>query len=113
MLNIFCPKSQTYTIPADSTAPTGVLIELIERFSAKAYSEYHFSNPGALTVHIGYGGTAAKATANAVASVAGTPSDAIVLLPGSVQIIRLSSQQYISGYSTSANPFHVMLGEGL
>ena len=48
--------------------------------------QFRIVNSGTVTVFLGFGPTAAEAAANAVAPVAGTPSNAMALLPGAIEV---------------------------
>jgi len=113
MVQSFCPKGQTYAIASAATAPAGVQIEIRSQEKGKFYTDYQFSNGGAETVFVGWGPDATTAQTNAAEPTAGTPKDCLVLLPGSVQVVRLSSESFISGYSAAANTFYVVIGQGL
>jgi hypothetical protein len=52
-------------------------------------------------------------TANAVAPVAGTPSAAIVLVPGAVEILRFNQDTFFSGLSSAAATVYITPGQGL
>jgi hypothetical protein len=62
---------------------------------------------------LGVGPTAAIATANAVAPVAGTPSSAIVLVPGAVEVLRFGRESFFSGLAAAASTVYIVQGEGL
>jgi hypothetical protein len=64
-------------------------------------------------VFLGIGPTAAIATANAVAPVAGTPSAAIVLVPGAVEVLRFGRESFFSGLSSSAATVYITPGQGM
>lgn len=109
----FAPFGQTFVIAADSTAPTGIQVTRGGRSNTKEYCEYMIVNSGSLIVHLGWGGDAATATANAVAATAGTPKNSLPIMPNSVQILRFGVDTYFSGYSASANSIYITIGEGL
>jgi hypothetical protein len=48
-----------------------------------------------------------------VAPVAGTPSAAIVLVPGAVEILRFGRESFFSGLGASAATVYIVQGEGL
>lgn len=112
-LKPFTQMGPTHLIPADSTAPAGVLVEKYDRFGAREPTSFRIFNSGSVIVHIGWGATAAKATANAVAATAGTPKDSIVLAPGAVEVLGFSSPSYFSGLSASAVSVYISCGEGV
>ena len=109
----FAPLGNTVVIPAAAVAPTGVQALVDARFDAQATGQYRIINSSANTVFLGVGSTAAIATANAVAPVAGTPSAAIVLVPGAVEILRFSRTSYFSGLATAAATVYIVQGEGM
>ena len=65
------------------------------------------------TVFLGTGPTAALAQAAAIAPVAGTPSDAIVLAPGAVEILRFNIDTFFSGLASGATTIYITPGEGI
>jgi len=109
----FNPQGKTIVVPADGTAPAGVQAPVFAKFDPQAVGQYRIVNAGTTTVFLGIGGTAAEATANAVAPVAGTPSDAIVLLPGAVEILRFTANTFFSGLSSAAATVYIVQGEGM
>ena len=78
----FAPLGETVVVPAAASAPTGVQALVSGRLDAQGTGQYRIINDSTYTVFLGVGTTAALATANAVAPVAGNPSPAIVLVPG-------------------------------
>jgi hypothetical protein len=110
----FAPLGNTVVIPAAAVAPTGVQALVDGRFDAQAVGQYRIINASTtVTVFLGVGGTAAEATANAVAPVAGTPSPAIVLLPGAVVILRFGRESFFSGLGSAAATVYIVQGEGM
>jgi hypothetical protein len=109
----FAPLGQTVVVAAASTAPTGVQAPVFEKFNPQNVGQYRFVNAGSNTVFLGTGPTAALAQAAAVAPVAGTPSDAIVLLPGAVEILRFNKDTFFSGLASAATTVYVTPGQGL
>ena len=109
----FAPLGNTVVIPAAAVASTGVQALVDARFNAQAVGQYRIINSSANTVFLGVGPTAAIATANAVAPVAGTPSAAIVLVPGAVEILRFNINTYFSGLSSAAATVYITPGQGL
>ena len=45
--------------------------------------------------------------------VAGTPSDAIVLVPGAVEILRFNKDTFFSGLAAAATTVYVTPGQGI
>jgi hypothetical protein len=109
----FCPLGETIVVAAAAVAPTGIQATVYSKFDAQNVGQYRFVNAGTNTVFIGTGGTAAEATANAVAPIAGDPSPAIVLLPGSIEILRFNQGTYFSGLAAAANTVYITPGQGL
>ncbi len=109
----FAPLGNTVVIPAAAVAPTGVQALVDARFDAQATGQYRFVNAGTDTVFLGTGPTAALAQAAAVAPVAGTPSDAIVLVPGAVEILRFNINTFFSGLASGATTVYVTPGQGI
>lgn len=109
----FSPLGQTVVVAAAGTAPTGVQAPVYEKFNPQNAGQYRFVNAGSNTVFLGTGASAAEATANAVAPVAGNPSPAIVLVPGAVEILRFNKDTYFSGLAAGATTVYVTPGQGL
>jgi hypothetical protein len=109
----FTPLGKTVAVAAAGTAPSGVQAPVYEKFDPQNAGQYRFINAGGTTVFLGTGATAAEATANSVAPVAGTPTAAIVLLPGAVEILRFNKDTYFSGLSSASATVYVTPGQGL
>jgi hypothetical protein len=109
----FNPLGKTVVVPAAGTASTGVQAPVLPKYNPQNTGQYRFINAGTTTVFLGTGPTAAIAEAAAVAPVAGTPSDAIVLVPGAVEILRFNIDTYFSGLSSSASTVYVTPGQGI
>jgi hypothetical protein len=110
----FAPLGNTVVIPAAASAPTGVQALVDARFDAQSTGQYRIINSSANTVFLGVGSTAAIATANAVAPVAGTPSAAIVLVPGAVEVLRFGRESFFSGLAPAgASTVYIVQGEGM
>jgi hypothetical protein len=109
----FAPLGNTVVVAATTSAPTGIQAPVYEKFEPQNAGQFRFINAGATNVFLGTGGTAAEATANAVAPVAGTPSAAIVLLPGAVEILRFNQTTFFSGLSSAAATVYITPGQGL
>ena len=109
----FAPLGQTVVIPAAASASTGVQALVDARFDAQAVGQYRIINSSANTVFLGVGPTAAIATANAVAPVAGTPSAAIVLVAGAVEVLRFGRESFFSGLASAASTVYIVQGEGM
>lgn len=110
----FTPQGNTVVISADATAPTGLQAPVFARLDAQGVGHYRIVNASStVTVFLGVGGTAAEATANAVIPVAGTPSAAIVLVPGAVEILRFNRTTFFSGIGSAAATVYIVPGDGL
>ena len=109
----FSPLGSTVLVPAAAVAPTGVQALVVARFDAQGTGQYRIINDSVYTVFLGVGSTAALATANAVAPIAGTPSAAIVLVPGAVEILRFGRESFFSGLATAAATVYIVQGEGI
>ena len=109
----FAPLGQTVVIPAAASAPTGVQALVDSRFDGQGTGQYRIINSSTNTVFLGVGTTAALATANAVAPIAGNPSPAIVLVPGAVEILRFARTSYFSGLATAPATVYIVQGEGI
>jgi hypothetical protein len=109
----FAPLGNTVVIPAAASASTGVQALVDARFDAQSTGQYRIINSSANTVFLGVGPTAAIAAANAVAPVAGTPSAAIVLVPGAVEVLRFGRESFFSGLASAASTVYIVQGEGM
>jgi hypothetical protein len=109
----FAPLGNTVLIPAAAAASTGVQALVDARFDAQSTGQYRIINSSANLVFLGVGPTAAIATANAVAPVAGTPSAAIVLVPGAVEVLRFGRESFFSGLASAASTVYIVQGEGM
>jgi hypothetical protein len=109
----FAPLGNTVVVAAAASAPTGIQAPVYEKFEPQNAGQFRFINNGATTVFLGTGSTAAEATSNAVEPVAGTPSAAIVLVPGAVEILRFNQTTYFSGLSSAAATVYITPGQGL
>jgi hypothetical protein len=109
----FAPLGNTVLIPAAASASTGVQALVDARFDGQSTGQYRIINSSLNTVFLGIGPTAAIATANAVAPVAGTPSAAIVLVPGAVEVLRFGRESFFSGLASAASSVYIVPGQGL
>jgi hypothetical protein len=109
----FSPLGQTIVVAADAAAPVGIQAPVSTKFDAQNAGQYRFVNAGTNTVFIGTGASAAEATANAVAPIAGTPSAAIPLLSGAIEILRFNQSTYFSGLAAAATTVYITPGQGL
>jgi hypothetical protein len=109
----FNPQGKTIVVAAAAVAPAGVQAPVSEKFNPQNAGQYRFVNAGSNTVFLGTGPTAALAQAASVAPVAGTPSGAIVLLPGAVEILRFNKDTFFSGLAAAATTVYVTPGQGI
>ena len=109
----FSPLGETIVVAAAGTAPTGIQAPVFTKFDPQNAGQFRFVNAGANTVFIGTGPTAALAQAAAVAPIAGDPSPAIVLLPGSIEILRFNKDTFFSGLAAAANTVYITPGQGI
>lgn len=109
----FSPLGETIVVAAAGTAPAGIQAPVFTKFDPQNVGQYRFVNAGTNIVFIGTGTSATEATDNAVAPVAGNPSPAIVLLPGSIEILRFNKDTYFSGLASGATTVYVTPGQGL
>jgi hypothetical protein len=109
----FNPLGKTIVVAAAASAPTGIQAPVYEKFNPQNAGQYRFINAGTTTVFLGAAMGAAEAAAAAVAPVAGTPSAAIVLVPGAVEILRFNKDTYFSGLSSAAATVYITPGQGI
>jgi len=109
----FAPLGNTVVVPAAAVAPTGVQALVDARFDGQGTGQYRIINSSTNTVFLGVGPTAAIATANAVAPIAGTSSAAIVLVPGAVEVLRFGRESFFSGLAAAASTVYIVQGEGI
>jgi hypothetical protein len=109
----FTALGKTVVVAAAGTAPTGVQAPVYEKFNPQNTGQFRIVNTGPSIVFLGTGPTAALAQAAAVAPVAGTPSDAVVLLPGAIEVLRFNKDTFFSGLASSATTVYVTPGQGI
>ena len=109
----FSPLGETIVVAAAGTAPAGIQAPVLEKFNPQNAGQYRFVNAGSNTVFLGTGDSAAKATANAVAPTAGSPTAAIVLVPGAVEVLRFNKDTFFSGLASAATTVYITPGQGL
>jgi hypothetical protein len=109
----FAPLGNTVVVPAANVAPTGVQALVDARFDGQGTGQYRLVNSGANTVFLGIGSTAAIATANAVAPTAGSPTAAIVLLPGAIEILRFQRESFFSGLASASTTVYITPDQGI
>lgn len=109
----FNPQGETVVVAAAAVAPAGVQAPVLEKFNPQATGQYRVVNAGTNTVFLSAGVSASDATAKAVAPVAGTPSEAVVLLPGAVEILRFNKDSWFSGLAAAATTVYITPGQGI
>jgi hypothetical protein len=109
----FAPLGNTVVVAATTSAPTGVQALVTTRNDALSTGQYRIVNNSSNTVFLGVGSTAAIAQANAVAPTAGSPTAAIVLVPGAIEILRFARESFFSGLASSASTVYIVQGEGI
>jgi hypothetical protein len=109
----FRPKGQTYAISAAASAPTP--IQVAGPISGDV--SYLVSNSGTVWAFLAWGPSAAVATANATAPVAGTPQPNLALAPGASRCFTLTGQSgggvFFTATAASATTVYIVAGEGL
>ncbi|CAB4169002.1 hypothetical protein UFOVP581_32 [uncultured Caudovirales phage] len=106
----FLATGRTIAVAAASTAPAGVIAPVA---SGQDGGQYRVVNAGTTTVFLGVGATAATAQSASVAPIAGTPSGAIPLLAGAVEILSFGEGAFFSGQSSAAATVYITPGTGL
>jgi hypothetical protein len=109
----FNPQGKTVVIAATTSAPAGLQAPVDAVNTAQATGQYRIVNSGTVAVFLGFGATAAEATANAVAPIAGTPTSALALLPGAIEVLRFTPNTFFSGLAASATSVYITPGQGL
>jgi hypothetical protein len=108
----FQPLGPTHLIASDTPAPTPVQINVRE--TTTGVGQYRIVNSSSTDiVFVGFGATAAQATAGAAAIVAGTPSNTLVMLPGAVEIVRSVNNAFVTSFSAAAADVYITPGQGL
>jgi hypothetical protein len=104
---------KTVVVAAAAVAPLGVQVPVSQNGTQTAAGQYRIVNAGSNTVFLGVGATAALAQSNAVAPVAGTPSSAIVLVPGAVEVFSFGDAAFFSGLAAAATTVYITPGSGV
>ena len=106
--NAFQKTGNTVVFLANTAAPTPV--QAVS--TTLGGNQYRVINSGTVTVFLGYGATAADATASA--TVVATTGPAIPLLPGTDEILTFTPNAYFTGITSSGNAsVYVTPGDGL
>ena len=102
----FTPMGNTVTFLAASPAPTPV-----QALSTTiGGTQYRIHNSGNVVVYLGFGSTAAAATAAANVSING---ETITLVPNSVEVFTFNVNQYFTGITSSgSSQVYVTPGDG-
>lgn len=108
----FGPKGQSFLIQSAAVAPAGVQVTPYPRYSGSYSGTYRIHNTGSVAVHLGVGGSASDAQANAVIPTAGNPQNSIAIAPGAVETMRFPANSYFSGISSSGSDVLITAGEG-
>jgi len=109
----FNPLGNTVAIIAAASPPVGVQVPLDAGASRPLGGQYRVVNAGINTVFLGVGSTAALAQSNAVAPVIGTPSRAIVLVPGATEVLSFGEAAFFSGLAAAATTVYITPGTGV
>lgn len=105
----FKPAASTVVFTAAATAPVPVQAVIPGDNNKQAY---RIVNAGTATVFLGVGQTPEAATAAAVVVTSSQPS--IVLLPGAVEILSFTGDDYFTGVTVSGTAaVYITPGEGL
>ena len=107
----FNPIGNTVVITCDNTAPTAV--QVVQNFSTlPSFCQYRFFNSGSGMIFLGWGANAALASAAAV--VPSTTTVSLPIAPGSIEIVSLPSNTYITGIgNTGPNVLYITPGVGM
>lgn len=107
----FLSLGETAVVAAAAVAPAGV--QALATQSPGQAGQYRIVNAGTNTVFLGVGPTSLAAQASAVAPIAGSPSSAIPLLPGAVEILSFGELAFFSGLSSAAATVYITPGSGV
>jgi hypothetical protein len=107
-IQAFTPMGNTVTFTAATTAPTPV-----QALSTTiGGTQYRVINDGTVTVFMGWGDSAAAATANAV--VVTTTGRAFPLLAGTDEILTFNANQYFTAVTASGTAsIYITPGDGM
>jgi len=107
----FAPLGASHLIVANVAAPAPVQVNVRE--TTTGVGQYRIVNSSINEVFIGVGATGAQATANSVAPTVGTPTNAIAMLPGAVEILRLTNNAFFTATAAGASDVYIVPVEGL
>jgi hypothetical protein len=107
--NAFTPQGLTISVTAAATAPTptqcsGTVLGAIQ---------YRIINTGTVPAYLGFGTTAAIATANAVKPTS-TATNAIPLLPSTAEVLTFNANAYFTAVTDSGTAvIFITPGDGM
>jgi hypothetical protein len=103
----FTPMGNTVTFLAATSAPTPV-----QALSTTiGGTQYRVHNSGNVIIYLGFGDTAANATAHATSSLSG---QTITMVPNSVEVFTFNANQYVTAATASGtSQVYVTAGDGL
>ena len=108
----FKPMGNTYAIAAAASPPTPVAV----LGPVAGDVSYMIHNSGTVPAFIAWGPSAAVATANAVAPVAGTPQPVIPVAAGGTKVFTLTGQSggvFFTAVASSASTVYITTGWGI
>lgn len=91
---VFQITGKQYAINLTTAASTPVQLT--------GYTELRVCNPSAVMIHLSFASTSALATTGCVAAVNGTPSTAVAVPAGSIEIIRVPKNAFVAGLTASS-----------
>jgi hypothetical protein len=91
---VFQITGQQYAINLTTAASTPIRLT--------GYTELRVFNPSAVMIHVTFASTSALATSQCVAAVHGTPSLAVAIPAGALEIIRVPKNSYVAGLTASS-----------
>ncbi len=104
-IQAFTKLGNTVTFTANTTAPTPVQAESL----TLGANQYRIINSGTVIVFLGYGATAAEATANC-----GNVATSVPLLPNTDEILSFLPNAYFTGQTSAGNAVcYITPGDGL
>lgn len=107
-INAFTQMGNTVVFTAATSAPTPV--QAASR--TLGGNQYRIINPGTVTVFLGYGDTAANATASAL--VVSSSQASLPILPGTDEILTFVPNAYFTGITSSGSTaIYVTPGDGV
>jgi hypothetical protein len=98
-MNPFASHGKTVAFTANTSAPTPV--QAVNYEASGMSGQYRIINAGTQTVFLGFGSTAAEATASA--TVVTSSGNSIPLLPGTDEILSFGFNAYFTGITATGN----------